>query len=371
MIIFWTSFLLLFYTYIGYPLVIWVISKCFPQPTEKGDILPNVSIVIAAYNEERYIARKILNCLELDYPKDKLEIFIGSDCSTDKTDEIIESYIPHGVRYIRFSERCGKISILNKIIPNASGEIIILADARQSFDRQAVKELVKNFIDEKVGCVSGELILVENDVNNLAKGLGFYWNYEKFIRKSESKVSSTIGATGAIYAIRKKLFIAQESDIILDDVFIPLAIVANGSRATFESSAIAYDKITQTSNDELKRKIRTIAGNWQLISKIKICSFISQPIIIFQLISHKFMRLIAPYFILALLFSNIILIKIKYYQLILILQIIFYTFASLNILLKKYKLKIISIPYTFCALNFYTIIGFYFYIRNKQKVTWK
>lgn len=369
-LIFDISILMILYAYLGYPVIIWIISKIYSKPVKKETIYPFVSIVISVYNEEKNIERKIKNCIEMDYPKDKLEILIGSDGSNDKTNEIVENIISDVVKFYNFKTRQGKISVLNYLIPKAKGDIILFADSRQIFEKNVLKEIVNNFADQKVGCVSGELILKGSENSNIGEGIGLYWNYEKFLRKTESIIDSMLGATGAIYAIRKNLFISPPSDMLLDDVYIPLKIVEQGYRAVFESNAKAYDEVSKTSEAESKRKIRTLAGNWQIFVKLKNMFNPFTCRVAVQLFSHKLLRVLVPYFLIIAFGANIFLMNSIFYQIFFILQSIFYLFAILGFMFVKYKIKIFNIAYTFCMLNIDAIRGLYVFLSNKQKVTW-
>ncbi len=368
--VFIISILVILYTYVLYPLIIWAMSVLFNRPVKKADILPSVSIVIAAYNEEASIERKIHNCLELDYPEEKLEILIGSDGSSDRTNEILDKNSSERVRCYKFSSREGKVNVLNRIVAEARGEIIVFADARQVFENNAILELVRNFADTSIGCVSGALILKNSGTNKFGDSLGAYWKYEKFIRKCESSVDSMIGATGAIYAIRKDLFTRSDSDTLLDDVFIPLMTVKKGFRSIFEQLAVAYDEVSTSRETESRRKVRTLAGNWQIFFK---CSDMLNPFasrIAFQLISHKVLRVVVPFFLILAFASNIFALNEHLYVFIFILQVFFYLCALFGSKLIGSELKLFTIPYAFCALNIDALKGMLFYFNRSQKVTW-
>lgn len=371
--IFWLSFAIIFYTYFGYPFLLWIISKLFSKPVQKEHITPKVSFVVVVNNEEQFIERKIKNILELDYPKENLEVIIGSDGSTDNTNKIIESYKDKGVRLKSLSRHIGKVNVLNKIVPQATGEIVVFSDVRQKFEKKALKELVANFSDSSVGSVSGELIFTGENENGVSKGVGFYWKYEKWMRRMESSIHSMIGATGAIYAIRKRLFVAPPPDTILDDVFIPLKVVEQGFRAIFDAKARAYDKVASTSGEEFRRKVRTLAGNFQLFMQ---CRNLFNPFrsrIGWQFFSHKFLRAVAFLFLITLFIMNLFLKSTYPYNIVLALQIIFYLLALTGWEIERLRIKskIVSFPYIFCVLNLAALEGFFKFFSGKQKVTWE
>ncbi|MFC1668261.1 glycosyltransferase [Chlamydiota bacterium] len=362
-ILFWSSFIILFYTYIGYPLVIYLWSLVKPRPNKKGVFLPFISIVMSVYNEERFIQYKIQNLLSLDYPRDRLEVVIISDGSTDRTVELIQPFLSNSVSLIENSQRKGKAYSLNEAHRICKGEILCFTDVRQKLEENAISELMNNFFDATVGAVSGELIFVTGKKTLVGEGLDFYWRYEKFLRKRESLVDSTTGATGGIYAIRKELFQIIPEDIILDDVLIPMqGAVIGGYRCVFEEEAKAFDLVSNSSYQEAQRKTRTIAGNFQLFSRYKWLNPHKNRIW-FQTFSHKFLRLIAPLLLLFLLFSNSCLYQNWFYFSTLLMQIGFYYCGSIGFFLKRkgIKIKLFTLPYTFIMLNYFTIKAFWLF----------
>src|SRR6516225_2877581 len=253
LVLFWIAFALLLYLYVGYPALAWVRAQCCPRPRPRR--LPPadyaVTVIVVAHNEEDRIRPRLDNLLALDYPKDKLEILLASDGSTDGTVARACEYNEADVRIRPFAARRGKAAVLNEVIPSARGEIVVLADARQRFEPGALRALVRNFGDPQVGAVSGTLTLTPSaDGATVGKGTCFYWRYESFIRRCESRAGSTVGATGAIYAIRRDLFEPMPPDTILDDVLIPLRIVRRGYRVQLEPAARAHDAATTTEHGE-------------------------------------------------------------------------------------------------------------------------
>lgn len=370
-ILFWASILIILYVYIGYPLLIYVLSLCYKKPLGGKYIYPTVSLLIAAYNEEKNIENKIQSVLSLDYPEQRLEMLIGSDGSTDKTDEIVSKYINDRVKLFRQQQRQGKPTMLNLLAPHAKGEILVFTDARQRLDKNVLKELVKHFGDDKVGSVSAALFYEsENHANKTSAGIGLYWNYEKFIRKSESRMGSMLGATGALYAIRRELFPALPKNLILDDMYIPIKIVEKNYRAIFDSKAKVYDRVFKNPKDEFLRRVRTLAGNYQLFFYL---GHLFNPLmgkISWQFFSHKFLRLIVPFLLVVIFITNMLILKSFLYNFILTLQVIFYTLAFLGLIF-KHKNRILDIPYMFCVMNSAAVIGLYKLLINKQNVLWE
>jgi biofilm PGA synthesis N-glycosyltransferase PgaC len=372
--IFWLSLALLVYVYFGYPLVASLRAALQSKPRHQAPIEPHVSIILSAHNEGARLAARIDNLLALDYPKDRLEILVGSDGSSDDTVERAREYEKQGVKVRPFPERRGKAALINALVPVVGGEIVVFADARQRFDRAALRALVANFADPAVGAVSGELVLVANrEVAAAGQGTAFYWRYEKFLRSSESRVDSTIGATGAIYAIRRELFEPIPEDTILDDVVIPLRIVRRGYRVIFEPEARAYDQVSATARDEFARKARTIAGTFQLFARER---WLFNPLrnrLWFETISHKALRLTIPALQVSLLAANLALAHVWPYGWFLAAQLACYAAALLGCTRRQGRRSsmIVSVPHTICLLSWATIVGFVRIVTHSQSVTWE
>jgi len=380
--LFWTVFTLIIYTYFGYPLLIYILSRFYKKPIRGKYLYPKVSVIMSAYNEERNIEKKIKTLLELEYPESSIEFLIGSDGSSDKTDEIIKRY-PQ-IKFFRQESRRGKPSMLNFLVPQSKGEILVFTDARQRLDPKAILEIVKHFEDPRVGSISGELHYEWEEDNKTAPGLGMYWQYEKFIRKSESRMGSMLGATGALYAIKREFFSVLPEDLILDDVYIPLKIVEKGYRAIFDKRAKVYDKVFANPQEEFLRKTRTLAGNYQLFFYLRELFNPLKGKISWQFFSHKFLRLIVPFLLVMLFISNVVILiegtvpfgdsplypLYQLYGIFLWMQIAFYFLAFLGSLLKR-KNKLLDIPHMFCVMNIAAIVGLYKFLTRKQEVTWE
>jgi len=371
---FWVCVFLLAYVFLGYPVLMYfrAVFRRYPHHPISG-FEPEVSLVIVAYNEASRVCQRLENILSLDFPRNLLEIVFVSDGSTDRTVEQAWNYAEAGVKVISFGARRGKPAVLNDVIPKLKGKIVVFADARQRFKSDVLRSLVKHFSDPKVGAVSGELILTKEPKSNMVKeGLGFYWHYEKFIRRLESKVDSTVGATGAIYAIRRDLFEPLPKDTLLDDVLIPMRIVRKGYRVLFDPQAKAYDRLAATAREEFTRKIRTITGNFQLFTRE---CWLLNPFrnrLWFQSVSHKGLRLLIPLFIGGAFVTNIILADIWLYQWCLALQVLFYSAAFGGAVLQRTKRRVplLSVPYAICLLTWATVVAFWQFITGGQSVTW-
>jgi cellulose synthase/poly-beta-1,6-N-acetylglucosamine synthase-like glycosyltransferase len=331
-------------------------------------------MIVVAYNEGRRIRSRLENLLTLDYPRDRIEIIVGSDGSTDDTVDQARRYERRGVRIQAFRERRGKPAVLNALVPLTQGEIVVFADARQHFDRRALRALVSNFADDAAGAVSGELILrTQRRAAAATQGAAFYWRYEKLIRSTEARSDSTVGATGAIYAIRRELFEPIPDDTVLDDVAIPLHIVKRGYRVLFEPEARAYDRACATAREEFVRKTRTIAGTFQLFAREP---WLLNPLrnrLWFETISHKALRLTIPALHAALLGANVSLLGGWLYQWMLAGQLMFYAAALAGCLQPAARRRLIlySVPYTICLLGWATVVGFVRFAAQRQQVTWE
>ncbi len=338
-IIFWLSLIGIFYTYIGYPALVWVLARLRPRPWIVSPIVPSVSIVLPVHNGAAILQRKIDHLLRLDYPNIK-EIIIVSDGSTDGTAELLSAQSYKRFTSIILKEHCGKASALNAGAAKATGELILFIDIRPEIALGAIQLLVSNFADPKVGCVCGELIL-RRDCHDAASAAvsGLYWRYEKWIRSCESIFDSPVGVYGGFYAIRRELIVSFPVGLILDDMYQPLSILRKGYRSVLDPRAIVYDTWPTTIENEFHRKVRTLAGNFQLFHLAPWTLTPRNPVL-FQLISHKVMRLVVPYLLVLLLFSTLILSNHSFF---------FVTFAALQIVF--WVIAIAALRYTIPILH--------------------
>jgi len=372
-LIFWTSVLLMAYVYVGYPLVILLWARLLPRSSIESEIQPRVSILVVAHNEGHRLARRLENLLGLDYPADRVEVLVGSDGSDDGTDQLARSFRHPRLRFFTFPTRRGKAAVLNDLVEAASGEILVMADARQRFAVDAIKWLMCRFADPTVGVVSGELMLTRNVKGTaVGDGVGFYWRYEKLIRSSESLADSTVGATGAIYAIRRKLFEPLPEDTILDDVLVPVRVMARGYRVLFEPRARAYDRAAATTAEEFARKVRTITGNFQLLWRE---TWLFSPLrnrLWFQTLSHKVLRLVGPILLAGALGANLALLHSPFYRVTLVAQATFYAAALGGFLLRdaRWKVRALIVPYMVCLLNWATAVAFVHFLTRHQGAMW-
>ncbi len=366
--LFWIIFALIIYIYAGYPLLLYLIGMILDKKTRRRDFQPFVSILIPAYNEEALIKRKIDNTIALDYPNEKREIIIGSDGSTDRTDEIVKKYDKQGVRLFNGGRRMGKSALLMECVRIAIGDIILFTDADAVLEQDALKKILRNFADPKIGCVEG----IRRDIDE--KGLlldSLYWRYETALKKLNSRLHSIVGATGAIFAIRKGLYhpLTPERG---DDFEIPYGVLFQGYDTVLESEAVAYHPWL-ANEDEFKRIVRIVA--WMLPSALRLLleAFRKRRwIIVFQLLSHKILRWSVPIFMVLLFIINLNL-HGGFYIIILMFQILFYIIAVVGLVCEKRKVRMIGflkIPYFFCLINFASLVGIIKYCIGLHEMNW-
>lgn len=379
-LLFWFSIFLVFYIYIGYTLLLYIISKFKTSTEEQSSLdeneLPAVTLFIAAWNEKDFVIEKVRNSFEIDYPKDKITFLWVTDGSDDGTPELLKKY--EGITVLHEDIRKGKIGAMNRGMAFVKTPIVIFCDANTFLNKESVTEIVKTFQDPKVGCVAGEKqIFSFNKDSASGSGEGFYWKIESFIKKTESKLGSTVGAAGELFAIRTSLFEAVDPDTILDDFLISMKIALRGYDVKYNPRAIATEMSSATVADELKRKIRIAAGGFQVMGRL---SALMNPInnlwLSFTYISHKALRWgILPLCFLKIFVSNYIIVlqnPSNVYLLLYILQLVFYCFALIGYFLQnqKIKYKIFFIPYYLTMMNYAIIAGFVKFLTKKQHVNW-
>jgi len=382
-IIFWFSIFLALYCYLGYPLILIILglifgkepafAKAMAGKLKKAEITPSVSLLIPVYNEEKIIKKKIENSLDLDYQKDKLEIVVASE-SDDRTNEIVKEYENRGVKLIEFAGREGKQYTIYRTLPKCQGEIIVLTDANGMFKKDALLKLVRNFADPRIGCVSGELKYINPQETSIGESEGIYWRYEIFIKKLESKIQSILGANGSIYALRKELY-SPISKYRGDDFELPIRVAQQGYGVVWEPEAISEEEVYPETIKEFKRKVVIIGWHFRGAFILLKESFKkNQPLLVFQLISHKILRWLIGFFLVFIFLSNILLLDNPFYLILFIGQIIFYSLAIFGYFLdkKRKKLnKLVNLAYYFCMVNLAALVGVIKGILGKQKPTWE
>ncbi len=367
-ILFIVSLVLILYTYLGYPIFLLVATAGKTSRPAVASLRPTVSLLIPVFNEEGVIVRKLENALALDYPGEKLEIVVASDGSTDRTAELVRPFLSRSVRLAAYPDHRGKMGVINRAVEELSGEIIVFTDASVFFPPEALKLLLEGFADPAAGAVSGALVLKEETVAGGELKVDWYWRLEKFIRERESRLYSAVGATGAIYALRRELFSPLPEDTILDDMLLPLAPVRQGWRIRFESRARAYEEGYTDLRAEFRRKVRTLAGNYQVFAR---APWMFRSKIAFEVVSHKLFRLLVPFALLGLLTSSLFgppALRPVFY-----LQALFYILAAAGLLLIRRGRapgKLFSLPLTFCLLNGAALKAFFVYFFGRRNPAW-
>lgn len=374
-IVFWFFVGLAAYTYFGYPVLVCLLSRLFSRPIRKDDdFTPSISVIIAAYNEERDLPEKLKNVLSLDYPKEKLEVIVASDCSTDGTDEIVAAFAGQGVILNRQENRLGKTRAQQQAAKISSGEILVFSDATTIYQKDALRKIVRSFADPGVGCVAGQLVYVDRAATAVGKGCRSYWGYEKFLKKCESRLGSLIGVSGCLYAVRR-ICQVRLSNQMIDDFVIATEIHLQGLRTVYEPEAISMEDTNNRGQDELRMRIRVISQTLRALNKYKeVLSLSRHGIFAFQMISHKVLRYLVPAFLIAALVTNWLLInKSTFFYYFLLGQSAFYLLALIGGLAERLKVKIgpLAIPYYFALVNVASIAGIIRFISGGTQVVWE
>jgi poly-beta-1,6-N-acetyl-D-glucosamine synthase len=362
--LFWLSLFLVFCAYAGYPIFLYVRARFWPRPVRQGTISPAVTVLLAVRNEEKCLPAKLQNLAQLDYPANRLEVVVVSDGSTDETNKMLAAWEGGDRKCVILAQQQGKAMALNHGMAMAQGEVLVFTDARQQVASDALQNLVANFADPSVGCVSGELMIGRGEA--ASQGAGLYWRLEKRIRHWEGLAGSVVGATGALYAVRKSLLSPLCSGTILDDVYIPLQVVRQGQRVIFEPRAVAFDHLTPGPKQEFQRKLRTLLGNYQLLRLAPWVLTRANPLR-FQFVCHKLLRLLVPFALLAMLASTLFL-PDHVYRLALALQLAFYALAALRLLPAKFGIlsRLSDVSVTFLVLNTAAAVAFLYFVTGRK-----
>jgi len=381
-VVFWISLGIIFYTYIGYGLIISLvncINRLFrhDEPIEMEYFEPTVTLVVAAYNEEDCIHQKIENCLELDYPDEKLDIIFITDGSTDSSYNIISKY--SRVRLLHLPERRGKSAALNRAMRYVDTTLVIFCDANTILGRDSIKMIVKHYSDPRIGGVSGEKrVLKQSDNDPAGEGEGFYWKYESWLKRMDSGFYSVVGAAGELFSLRTSLYSPIDDSVILDDFVISMNVALLGYRVVYEPLAYASEMPSENIREEQKRKVRISAGGFQAMVLLKeVFNIFKFPILGFQFISHRVLRwTIAPICLLLIfVLSGIVSLEANdfWFSIFFLGQILFYVFAWLGHFFSKKRrmVKVFYIPYYFVFMNIAVVLGFWRFYRGAQSVLWE
>ncbi len=364
----------IFYTYVGYPVLLRFLAAVRPMQWLREANMPTVSIIIAARNEEKGLRAKLKNTLAIDYPSEKLEIIVASDCSTDGTDEIVNSFEDNGVKLIRPDRRLGKTGVQNLAVENATGEIVLFSDATTHYKSDVLEHMLPSFADDRVGCVAGKLIYEDSSRSSVGKGATNYWNYETFLKQNESLVSSLIGVSGCLYAVRRSAYQPMYPEAC-SDFLIASVMFRQGLRTVYEPAAICTEETNVRGEEELKMRVRIIA---QTLSDIWRNSEMLNPFrfgfFSIELISHKLCRYLVPFFLIVM-FAASWLLALTYpvFWIIASIQLVFWAMAiiGLTLMRRSSSMRIFSYPSYFALANLASVIGIYKFLTGETYSYWE
>jgi cellulose synthase/poly-beta-1,6-N-acetylglucosamine synthase-like glycosyltransferase len=375
-VLLWTCLAAVVYAYAGYPVLVWCLARLFgrrpsPRPVRDED-LPSLSLLIAAHNEEAVIEERLRNALAMDYPAEKLEVVVASDGSSDGTADIVRRYAGRRVRLLDYAQRRGKAAVLNSAFPGLRGEIVMLSDANTCTDAGAARKLVRWFGDPAVGVVCGRLVLTDPATGRNADSL--YWKYETFLKRCEGRLGALLGANGAIYALRKELYEPLPRGTILDDFLIPLlAKLRTGCALLYDTEAVAHEETPAEVRDEFRRRSRIGAGGFMSVGVLWRLLDPRRGWVAFAFLSHKLLRWLCPFFLLALLGCNVALCREPVYAALLLAQAAFYLLSGVAAFIpaRLRALKVLRLTTMFTSMNGALLVGFGRWLWGGGQGTWK
>lgn len=370
-ILFWAAVAFVVYTYALFPVLVFLRGLFFRKPYRSAEITPRVSLLIAAHNEEKSIGAKLDNILALDYPSDCLEVIIASDGSDDGTSAVVQEYERRGVRFLDLP-RLGKAPVLNAAAAAANGEILVFSDANSMFTPDAIRALVQPFADPSVGGVAGNQRYLRNGNDG---GERSYWRFDRFLKEFQSEAGNAISATGAIYAIRRRLF-GPIPGGVTDDFFTSTGVVEQGYRLVFAPDAVAYEPVAPSSGREFERKVRVITRGLQaVILRRALLNPFRHGFYALQLFSHKVLRRLVVFpLLLVAIVSPLLWARGLIYKLFTVGQMVFYGLAAVHVLLKKTRIgnhKLFTLPFYFCMVNVACIVAVANLLRGRRIERWE
>ncbi len=376
--IFWTGTALVLYTYLGYGLVVYILAKLRGRrpPPAVGSFEPDVTMVIAAYNEEHFIAEKIRNTLALSYPSGKFKVVVVTDGSSDTTPQIVRQF--PSVTLYHQDERKGKIHAVNRVMKFIDSPIVVFSDANTFLNPDALQLMIRHFSDEKVGGVAGEKRIMVNKAESAAgSGEGLYWKYESFLKRKDSELYSVVGAAGELFAVRRSVYEDPAENMLIEDFYLSLRIAMKGYRFVYEPGACAMESATLSVAEEWKRKIRISAGGFQAMAKLgSLLNPIRYGILSFQYISHRVLRwTLAPLALPLIFISNVVLLSTgaTLFKIAFACQVGFYllAWAGWSLQDRKVSIKGFFVPYYFSVMNLSVYVGLVRYLRGRQSILWE
>ena len=383
-IVFWLSLFIVFYTFVGYGILLYLIIKIKrvfrgkpASVTPIDSLLPCCTLIVAAFNEELFIEDKIKNCLQLKYPAGKLKLLFVTDGSSDATTSIIDRY-PQ-VTLLHQDNRAGKIAAVHRAMAHTDTEIVVFTDANTFLNTDAMINICRHYIDKTVGAVAGEKrVQIDKNADASSAGEGFYWKYESTLKKWDSELYSVVGAAGELFSVRRSLYEDVPADTVLDDFMISMLIAAKGYRIIYEPKAFAMETGSENVREELKRKIRIAAGGIQSILRLKsLFNPFKYPVLSFQYVSHRVLRwTVTPFLLILAFLLNIVLVVQSgafLLDVVLLAQLLFYALAIVGLIMEKrhIRIKALFVPYYFCVMNYAVLIGIIRYFTKKQSAVWE
>jgi cellulose synthase/poly-beta-1,6-N-acetylglucosamine synthase-like glycosyltransferase len=340
---------------------------------DKGDIEPTVTFLITAYNEEKNIKQKLENTLSLDYPRDKLEIMVASDGSTDNTDKIVKEFSDRGAVLHRVEGRVGKTETQNQAVSAATGEIVIFSDATTTYRKDAIRKIVRNYNDPSIGAVSGRYEYVNPTGAPVGLGTILFWKYENFVKSRQTRIKTITGCCGCIYSVRRSAYEPLPRDII-SDLVEPLKILEKGYRIAFEPEAVAHEVTEETVGEEFSMRVRVITRAMNGLAYVSsLLNPMKYPFVAFQLISHKVLRWLIPFFLAIIFVSNAFILDNAFYRFVFLAQVVFYLSALFAWVMDKYgkKVRILFLPLYFCVVNLASVQAIFNLIKGRKMAVWE
>lgn len=371
--IFWISGALCVYVYFGYPALLWIVSRLRPRPVREGEVTPRMSLIIAAYNEERHIAAKIANALALDYPSEQIEVIVVSNGSTDATNDIVRKWLDPRVRLIVL-ERPGKMEALNEGAGAATGEVLVFTDADFFLEPEALRSMARKFADPEVGGVCGARSSgMRREGDATGEGEGLYGRWDKWQKVHESRIGSVFAADGLLYAVRRDLFHPVSDPAQADDIAISTQVPLQGHRLLFDPEAAAWEEAEVHAHDEFRRKIRVTNHSVRALLNLRSHLF-THGFYSLELLSHKLVRHFVPFFLIPLLVSSVVLARSgAVYALALAAQTAMYLAALAGMVLREHPLgraRLLTVPYFFCFANAAAFFGILMMLRGHRTNAW-
>jgi cellulose synthase/poly-beta-1,6-N-acetylglucosamine synthase-like glycosyltransferase len=370
--LFWVCLALILYVYVGYPALLASGILGRRRPAQMANVAPTISVIVPAHNEEKTIQSKLSNLLSVDYPKDKLEILVGSDGSSDQTEAMAGEFRESGVRLVSSKERIGKSAMQNELIARSSGEILVFTDADCLLAPNALRLLTQNFADRMIGLVTNCAVILNQDATGVVASEGIYWRYERWLRLQESERGMLAMASGSLFAMRRDLWRPLDPNLG-DDFVLPLQVARAGYRCVMETRTSAQIMMQSESHSMLSMKVRVISKDLRGLLKNSSClnPFRTGRVAI-GLWSHKLLRWAVPYFLIGLIASNLVLASHRPYGIVLTAQAMFYVLSVAGMLFGARRFRLpLSVAHSFCLVNLAALLGTLHCISLRTTGQWK